>query len=173
DGQPVSPTPAGTLPGLYSLGHRNPQGAALDAGGQLWVTEHGAEGGDELNRVERGRNYGWPVIAYGQHYGGGKIGIGTANPGMEQPVLYWDPSIAPSGLMIHSGAMFPEWRGDFFTGSLKFNYIARLDPEANYAEERIAAPQTGRVRDVREGPDGAIWFLSVHEGAVFRLARTP
>jgi glucose/arabinose dehydrogenase len=98
---------------------------------------------------------------------------GTAKPGIEQPVMYWDPSIAPSGLMIYSGSLFPEWQGDVFTGSLKFDFIARLDPESAYAEERIQSPETGRVRDVRQGPDGAIWFLSVTEGAVFRIVPVP
>jgi glucose/arabinose dehydrogenase len=159
----------GALPELYSKGHRNPQGAALDASGRLWVVEHGAQGGDEVNLVEAGRNYGWPLIAYGRDYDGGKIGTGSAAPGLEQPAMYWDPSIAPSGLMIYSGHLFPEWQGDFFTGSLKFDFISRLDPEANYAEERIQSSETGRVRDVRQGLDGAIWFLSVTEGAVFRI----
>ncbi|MCA3526806.1 MAG: PQQ-dependent sugar dehydrogenase [Rhodobacter sp.] len=159
----------GALPELYSKGHRNPQGAALDASGRLWVVEHGAQGGDEVNLIGAGRNYGWPVIAYGRDYGGGKIGSGTAAPGLEQPVMYWDPSIAPSGLMVYSGSLFPQWRGDIFTGSLKFDFISRLDPGADFAEERLQAPETGRVRDVRQGPDGAIWFLSVTEGAVFRI----
>ena len=163
----------GALPELYSKGHRNPQGAALDESGRLWVVEHGAQGGDELNLVEAGLNYGWPLTAYGRAYDGGKIGIGTAKPGMEQPVMYWDPSIAPSGLMIYSGSLFPEWQGDVFTGSLKFDFISRLDPESAYAEERIQSPETGRVRDVRQGPDGAIWFLSVTEGAVFRIVPVP
>jgi aldose sugar dehydrogenase len=172
DGSPVPGSPFGpkALPELYSKGHRNPQGATLDAAGQLWVVEHGAQGGDELNRVEAGRNYGWPVISYGKDYDDSKIGIGTAAAGLEQPVHYWDPSIAPSGLLIHSGRMFPAWQGDIFTGSLKFDYIARLDPDRGYAEDRIAAPETGRVRDVREGPDGAVWFLSVTDGAVYRMA---
>jgi glucose/arabinose dehydrogenase len=89
---------------------------------------------------------------------------------MEQPVHYWDPSIAPSGLMIYSGRLFPEWAGDVFTGSLKFDYVARLDPDQGWAEHRIETPQTGRVRDVREAPDGSIWFLSVSDGAVYRMA---
>lgn len=174
DGSPASPGLFGEkgLPELYSKGHRNPQGAALDASGQLWVVEHGAQGGDELNRVEPGRNYGWPVISYGKNYGGGQIGQGTSAPGLEQPVHFWDPSIAPSGMVFLSGRMFPEWEGDIFIGSLKFDYIARLDPDDGYRETRIALPQTGRVRDVREGPDGAIWFLSVNDGAVYRLSRS-
>ena len=166
----VATARAGWRPGVYSLGHRNAQGAAIGPDGALWLVEHGAQGGDELNRVAAGANYGWPVISYGQDYGGGQIGVGTAAPGMEQPVFYWDPSIAPSGLMFYSGAAIAGWAGDVFTGSLKFDYIARLDPEAGYAEERIAAPETGRVRDVREAPDGSIWFLSVLDGAVYRMA---
>ena len=171
DGRAISPDDVAQLPGLHSLGHRNPQGAALDGTGQLWVVEHGAQGGDELNRVEQGRNYGWPIIAYGKDYDDSKLGIGTEAPGLEQPVHYWDPSIAPSGLMFYTGAMFPEWQGDVFTGSLKFDYIARLDPDASYAEEAITAVETGRVRDIRQAPDGSIWFLSVTDGAVYRMAR--
>lgn len=159
----------GALPEIWSYGHRNPQGAALDLDGQLWVNEHGAMGGDEVNRVEKGANYGWPVIAYGRHYSGFKIGEGTEKPGMEQPRHYWDPSIAPSGLMIYSGALWPEWRGDFFTGSLKFDYLSRLDPDNGWAEEQIKTAETGRVRDVREAPDGSIWFVSVDNGAVYRI----
>jgi len=170
DGSPATTRP-GWRPGVLSVGHRNPQGAALDAQGRLWLVEHGAQGGDELNLVREGANYGWPVISYGVNYNGDRIGIGTQAEGMEQPAHYWDPSIAPSGLMIYDGAMFPEWRGDLFTGSLKFDYLSRLDPDRAYAEERISIPETGRVRDVRQAPDGSIWFLSVHEGAVFRLAR--
>lgn len=161
----------GWLAGVHSLGHRNPQGAALDGAGQLWLVEHGAQGGDELNRITAGRNYGWPVITYGKDYDDSPIGIGTEAPGMEQPAFYWDPSIAPSGLLVYQGAMFPEWQGDILTGSLKFDLVSRLDPDRGYAEERMQSPETGRVRDIRQAPDGAIWFLSVHEGAVFRIAR--
>ena len=109
DGTPATRLP-GALAGVYSLGHRNPQGAALDLEGELWVAEHGAQGGDELNRILLGRNYGWPVISYGENYDGAKIGEGQAKEGMEQPAFYWDPSIAPSGLMIYSGALVPDWR---------------------------------------------------------------
>lgn len=158
----------GVQPGLWSMGHRNIQGAALDGQGRLWTVEHGAQGGDELNRPEAGRNYGWPVISYGRDYDDSPIGEGTAKAGLEQPVHYWDPSIAPSGLVIHSGRMFPDWRGHVLTGSLKFDLISRLDPAKGHAETRIEAPETARVRDVREGPDGALWFLSVGEGAAFR-----
>jgi glucose/arabinose dehydrogenase len=160
---------ANVQPEIWSYGHRNPQGAALDLGGQLWVTEHGARGGDEVNRVGKGLNYGWPVIAYGRHYTGFKIGEGTQKPGMEQPELYWDPSIAPSGLTFYDGALFPEWHGDGFVGSLKFDYIARLSGDPLQEVERIQTPETLRVRDVRTGPDGAIWFLSEGQGALYRL----
>lgn len=156
-------------PGLYSYGHRNIQGAALDAEGRLLTVEHGARGGDEVNAPAPGRNYGWPVITYGRDYDGSKIGEGTSKPGMEQPLHYWDPSIAPSGLMVYSGALWPEWRGHVFTGSLNSDLISRLDPAQGFAEARIQTAETGRVRDITEGPDGAIWFLSVTEGAVFRM----
>lgn len=170
EGRPVTALP-GAAPGVHSIGHRNPQGAALDGQGRLWVVEHGAQGGDELNLIAEGRNYGWPVISYGEDYGGGRIGEGTAKDGMEQPMHYWVPSIAPSGLMFYDGAMFPEWRGDVFTGSLNSDFISRLDPDADHAEERISGPQTGRVRDIVQAPDGSIWFLSVHDGAIYRLSR--
>ncbi|MGQ0564414.1 MAG: PQQ-dependent sugar dehydrogenase [Gemmobacter sp.] len=156
-------------PGLWSYGHRNIQGAALDADGQLWTVEHGARGGDELNRVVAGRNHGWPVITYGVNYDGRKIGEGTARDGMEQPVHYWDPSIAPSGLVIAKGAVFRDWRGHVLTGSLNSDLIARLDPAAGYAETRIETAETARVRDIREAPDGSLWFLSVGNGAAFRM----
>ena len=160
----------GVRPEIWSWGHRNPQGAALDAAGALWAVEHGARGGDEINRVRKGRNYGWPVIAYGRHYWGGKIGVGVAKEGMEQPDFYWDPSIAPSGMAIYSGRLWPAWRGQFFVGSLKFDHISRLDPAGGFREvERLAFPETGRVRDVREAPDGTLWFLSEERGAVYRI----
>lgn len=160
----------GARPEIWSYGHRNPQGAALDGTGQLWVVEHGARGGDEVNRVTRGANYGWPVISYGRHYSGQKIGEGTAKPGMEQPAHYWDPSIAPSGMMIYSGALWPEWRGDIFVGSLKFDLLSRLSGSPLHEAERLQSDETMRVRDIREAPDGTIWFLSVGQGALYRLS---
>ncbi|WP_299587735.1 PQQ-dependent sugar dehydrogenase [uncultured Tateyamaria sp.] len=164
---------AGVLPEIWSYGHRNPQGAGLDARGVMWTAEHGARGGDEVNRVQKGANYGWPVISYGVHYSGGKIGEGTAKPGMEQPAHYWDPSIAPSGLMVYQGDMFPEWRGDMFVGSLKFSYISRLDVSGETAREveQIESDETLRVRDIVEAPDGSILFISVGNGAVYRISR--
>ena len=172
DGIPATALP-GYLAGVYSIGHRNPQGLTVDADGALWLVEHGAQGGDELNLLRPGRNYGWPVISYGEKYGGGQIGIGNAKDGMEQPLHYWVPSIAPSGLMIYSGKAIADWKGDIFTGSLNSDFISRLDPDQDYAEDRISAPETGRVRDVVEAPDGSIWFLSVSNGAAYRLAPAP
>lgn len=173
DGTPAI-TQDGWLPGAFSLGHRNIQGAALDLTGRLLTVEHGAQGGDELNAPQLGRNYGWPVISYGRNYNGDPIGRGRELRGMEQPLHYWDPSIAPSGLMVYSGKLVPEWKGDIFFGSLNSDFIGRLDPDTpartGFAEERLSAPETGRVRDVVEAPDGSIWFLSVVDGAVYRLA---
>ena len=169
DGNPFSGS-QGALPEIWSYGHRNPQGAALDAEGTLWAVEHGARGGDEINRIEMGLNYGWPVISYGVHYSGRKIGEGVAKEGMEQPELYWDPSIAPSAIMIYSGKLWPEWAGHFFVGSLKFDYISRLDPEGGLREvEQMEFPETKRIRDVREAPDGSIWFLSEDRRAAYRM----
>ena len=159
----------GILPEIWSYGHRNVQGAGLDVRGNLVTAEHGARGGDEVNRVKKAANFGWPVISYGRHYSGGKIGEGTAKPGMEQPALYWDPSIAPSGLMVYSGKLWPEWRGDIFVGSLKFDHIARLEGSPLRDVEQLEGPETERVRDIVEAPDGSIWFVSVGQGAVYRI----
>jgi glucose/arabinose dehydrogenase len=156
---------------IYSLGHRNPQGASLDLKGRLWIVEHGAKGGDEVNRPELGKNYGWPVISYGVHYKGGKIGEGTHKVGMEQPVYYWDPSIAPSGMMIYSGKLWPHWKGDIFVGSLKFDMISRLDlkGEKVTGEERLFRGKYDRIRDIREAPDGSIYFVAVGDGVLYRI----
>lgn len=174
DGQAPADNPfvgqAGVQPEIWSYGHRNPQGAAFDAAGQLWVNEHGARGGDEVNRIKRGANYGWPVIAYGRHYSGQAIGEGTAKPGMEQPVTYWDPSIAPSGMAFYTSGPISAWKGDMFVGSLKFDYIARLSGTPNHEVERISGDTTQRVRDLRQGPDGALWFLSEGNGALYRIS---
>lgn len=160
---------AGMQPEIWSYGHRNAQGAGLDLSGNLWLSEHGARGGDEVNLVRKSANYGWPEISYGRHYSGGKIGTGTAREGMEQPELYWDPSIAPSGLMVYSGALFPDWTGDIFVGSLKFDYIARLEGTPLTEVQQIQTNETLRVRDIVEGPQGAIWFISVGNDSVYRI----
>ncbi|NDR54860.1 PQQ-dependent sugar dehydrogenase [Aliiruegeria sabulilitoris] len=162
---------AGAQPEIWSYGHRNPQGAALDASGQLWAVEHGAQGGDEVNRIRKGANFGWPVISYGRHYSGQKIGEGNRKPGMEQPVHYWDPSIAPSGLAILKDPAMKEWRGDFLVGSLKFDMISRLERQGDglVEVERLDWPETQRVRDVREAPDGSVWFISEGNGAIYRI----
>lgn len=172
DGETPRGNPFPQNPLIWSYGHRNPQGAALDDQGNLWSVSHGARGGDEINRPESGKNYGWPVISYGTHYSGGKIGKGQAQQGMEQPAWYWDPSIAPSGMMIYSGRLWPEWAGDIFVGSLKFDMLSRLDREGNEirSEERLFPDAYSRIRDVREGPKGGIWFLAVGDGKLLRMA---
>ncbi len=164
------------LPQIWSIGHRNIDGAALDpATGKLWTVEHGAKGGDEVNQPEAGKNYGWPVISYGVNYDGSKIGIGTAAPGYEQPKFYWDPSIAPSGLAVYDGKMFPEWKGDFLVGALKFQLVSRLKRDSSgklVEEERMFKRAFGRIRDVNVAPDGSIWLLTDEEnGEIIRLSR--
>ncbi len=175
EGKPVADNPfrdtAGAQPEIWSYGHRNPQGLAVDPSGQIWAIEHGARGGDELNKLKAGANYGWPVIAYGVHYNGFKIGEGQKKDGMEQPEHFWDPSIAPSGLVFHNGTGNSDWHGDAFVGSLKFHYIARMSGTPLREVEQISGPETDRVRDVRQGPDGAIWFLSVGNGALYRMSQ--
>ena len=159
------------LPEIWSFGHRNPQGAALDAKGGLWISDHGPRGGDEINLIHPGRNFGWPEISYGVHYSGRKVGVGIAKEGMEQPLHYWDPSIAPAGMEIYSGRLWPQWRGQLFVGSLKFDYISRLTAENGVREaEQIRLPETRRVRDVEEAPDGTLWFLSEDRRAVYRIS---
>jgi glucose/arabinose dehydrogenase len=161
-------------PEIWSLGHRNPQGAAVDAAGRLWVSEHGPRGGDEVNRVQRGANYGWPRVTHGVSYSGLPISNRRSAPGFEDPAHVWVPSIAPCGHAICSGRMFPGWRGHHLIGSLNSDLIAVLDPSgrsaAGWAETRIATPETARVRDVREAPDGSIWFAAENAGAIFRMA---
>lgn len=160
---------AGAQAEIWSYGHRNPQGLAVDTRGSVWSVEHGAKGGDEINKLRKGGNFGWPVISYGTHYSGLKIGEGTQKTGMEQPEYYWDPSIAPSGMMIYSGKMWPKWKGDIFVGSLKFDYLSRLDGTPLQEREKLKSSETDRVRDVREGLDGAIWFLSVGNDTLYRV----
>lgn len=163
----------GALPEIWSIGHRNAQGAAINpATGMLWTVAHGARGGDEINIPLAGRNYGWPVISYGRHYTGGRIGEGTAKEGMEQPVFYWDPSIAPSGMAFYSGDAYPGWSGDLFIGALKETHLARLDLDGDrvVGEERLLEDLGERIRDVRQGPDGLIYLLTDSgDGQVIRL----
>lgn len=174
-GAPLSGNPfaqGGGKPEIWSWGHRNIQSAALDGQGRLWTVEHGAKGGDELNRPEAGKNYGWPVITYGVEYSGKTIGKGlTQAEGMEQPVYYWDPVIAPSGMAIYDGAMFPEMRGDILIGGLKSASVVRLKLQGDrVAGEQHLAQGIGRVRDVAVASDGALMVLT-DEGALVRLAR--
>jgi len=165
---------AGARPEIYSYGHRNLQGAALHpTTGELWTHEHGPQGGDELNIVEPGNNYGWPVITYGKEYGTGfDIGEGTHKEGMQQPLYYWVPSIAPSGMAFYSGDRIPEWQGDLFVGSLKFQLLVRLELDGQLVvnEQRLLQKKLGRIRDVRTGPDGFLYLLSdAGNGKLVRL----
>lgn len=164
------------LPILWSKGHRNVQGADFDPVTDNIITvEHGARGGDEVNRPEAGKNYGWPVISYGVNYSGSAIGVGTEASGYEQPLHYWDPSIAPSGLAVYDGPMFPEWNGDIIVGALKFHLLSRLDRDAEgkiIGEERFLENEFGRIRDVNVAPDGSVWLLTDEsDGAIIRLSR--
>jgi glucose/arabinose dehydrogenase len=164
----------GAKPEIYSYGHRNIQGAAINpADGRLWTHEHGPQGGDEINLPEPGVNYGWPVITYGVNYGiGTPIGEGTSRPGMAQPIYQWTPSIAPSGMAFYDGDAFPGWRGDLFVGALKFRLLVRLEIEGDQVvnEERLLQGELGRIRDVRQGPDGYLYLLSdAADGLLARL----
>jgi glucose/arabinose dehydrogenase len=175
DGSPYpgNPKKEGWRPEIWSIGHRNVQGAAVDpATGKLWTAEHGARGGDEINVPEAGRNYGWPVITYGRDYTYLKIGEGTHKPGMEQPIYYWDPSIAPSGAAFYTGDRFPEWKGNLFVGALAGQALHRLvlDGEKVVGEEALLGDLGERIRDVRNGPDGVLWLLTDSpDGRILRL----
>jgi glucose/arabinose dehydrogenase len=169
DGRVPSDNPfvgrAGALPEIWSYGHRNMQGLAIHPEtGDVWLTEHGPQGGDELNLVRPGLNYGWPVIGYGVQYGGERFHLGTQRERLEQPLQHWTPSIAPSGLMIYTGDRFPKWRGHLFVGGLDGRVIARLSLQGSdegYQVESLERPGLipgfGRVRDIREGPDGYVY----------------
>jgi len=163
-------------PEIFSYGHRNPQGGAMNPQtGAIWINEHGPQGGDELNIIQPGANYGWPVITYGVNYGTGtSIGEGIAKEGMVQPIRYWVPSIAPSGMAFYSGDKIPEWQGDLFIGSLKFQQLVRLKLDGNrvIGEERLLERELGRIRDVRNGPDGYLYLLTDEKnGQLIRLER--
>jgi glucose/arabinose dehydrogenase len=165
---------SGARPEIWTLGHRNVQAMAFDPQGRFWVVEHGAKGGDELNLIERGKNYGWPLVAYGEEYSGFSIrGAVTARPGYEQPRYYWDPVIAPSGAQFYTGDAFPGWRGSLFTGSLVDTALVRLVLENGrvIGEEHLLADRGQRVRDVRQGPDGALYVVTDEaNGQLWRIA---
>jgi len=169
---PFVKTP-GALPEIWSYGHRNSQGLTLDEKGRLWETEHGPQGGDELNLITPKLNYGWPVITYGENYGGGKIGEGiAAKAGMEQPIVKWVPSIALSGLVKLKSARYgASWQGSFFIGSLKFGYLERvkLGADDRVVEQEKLFADAGRMRDVREGPDGLLYLVLEGHGRVVRV----
>ena len=183
DGSPAPGNPfvdrEGARPEIWSLGHRNPQAAALDAEGRLWVIEHGPRGGDEVNLVEAGANYGWPLITYGIDYQGGPItyeggpasGAEAQRDGLEQPVYFWDPVIAPSGAEFYDGDAFPAWRGSLFVGALRGMRLVRLVIEGGrvVGEEHLLADRSQRIRDVREGPDGFLYVVT-DMGELWRIA---
>jgi len=154
---------AGALPEIWSLGHRNPEALTFGPDGQLWEIEHGTRGGDELNLLEPGKNYGWPLVAYGEEYSGFAIrGAATDRPGYEQPRYYWDPVIAPSGAQFYTGDAFPAWRGSLFVGALKERRLVRLvlEDDKVIGEEHLLADRGQRVRDVRQGRDGALYVVT-------------
>lgn len=162
----------GARPEIWSYGHRNPQGMAVNpATGLIWNVEHGARGGDEINIPQRGKNYGWPRITYGIDYSGLSIGEGTQKPGLEQPLNYWDPVIAPSGMAFYTGEKFPAWKGSLFVGGLAGEALVRLTLEGDriVGEERLLSDLNERIRDVRQGPDGLIYVLT--DGAGGRLLK--
>ncbi|WP_076600990.1 PQQ-dependent sugar dehydrogenase [Aromatoleum tolulyticum] len=163
----------GALPEIWSYGHRNVQGAALHpVTGKLWAHEHGPQGGDEVNVVRAGANYGWPVITYGKEYVSGfSIGEGTQRADVIPPVRYWVPSIAPSGMTFYTGDVFPKWKGNLFVGALRGQLLVRieLDGEKFIREERLLTELGSRIRDVRQGPDGKLYLLDESEGRILRL----
>lgn len=163
-------------PEIWSKGHRNPQGITFDAAdGKLYTVEHGARGGDEINLIEPGKNYGWPVITYGRDYSGAKIGEGTEKAGLEQPLHYWDPSIAPGAIAVYRGKMFPEWDGDVLVAALKFQLLSRMQRDDSgkfVSEERMFEKDYGRIRDVTVAPDGALLMVTDEsDGALLRVSR--
>lgn len=169
DGKPAPGNPfigrPGAAPEVWSYGHRNPQGLHVSAAGEVFSNEHGPRGGDELNRIEKGKNYGWPVITYGREYSGPKIGEGTKKEGLEQPLKYWVPSISPSGLLVYTGDKFPQWKGAFVMGALSgqhLNVVTAQGREMRFFEGRE------RVREVRQGPDGFI-YLGTDSGKILRV----
>ena len=168
DGTPPPDNPftnkPGTRPEIWSYGHRNPQGLALNpADGKLWEQEHGAKGGDEINIIEKGHNYGWPRVSYGVNYDGTPVGTGKAKmEGVDDPRWHWTPSIAPSGMAFYTGDLFPAWKGSLFNGALRSQLLSRLElkGDAVVREERLLQALNERIRDVRQGPEGALYLLT-------------
>jgi len=178
DGAPAPGNPtfsqAGALPELYSIGHRNPQGIAIHpTTGELWQSEHGPRGGDEINRVQPAKNYGWPTITYGIEYSGAVIGGGIQQQsGMEQPVYYWDPVISPSGMTFYRGNNIPEWQDCLFIGALSGQHIVRLVIKDNkvVGEERLLASEMQRFRDITQGNDGALYAIT-DAGRLYKIQK--
>ena len=179
DGTPHPDNPLASQPGarpeIWSLGHRNIQGMTRDpVSGRVWANEHGSRGGDELNVIEGGRNYGWPVVTYSSEYWGPRISDEASRPGIAEPVLVWTPSKAPSGLTFYHGDRFPDWKGNLFSGALKFQQVRRirLDGTRVVGEEKMTIGR--RVRDVRQGPDGHLYLLTDEDdGALLRIVPAP
>ena len=180
DGSPSLRTAALAIPGaapeVFTFGHRNPQGLALHpATGAIWSHEHGQQGGDEVNVLRGGANYGWPVATYSREYpkaGGGRIGVGSEAPGMEPPLLHWTPAIAPSGMTFYTGTKFPRWRGDLFVGALLGRHLRRIMVRGRTVllQEALLKDRLGRIRDVRQGPQGYLWLLTdERRGALYRI----
>lgn len=173
-----NPRPAGGRPEVYSWGHRNIQGMVVHPEtGRIWLHEHGPRGGDEINIVQAGGNYGWPLVSFGVEYSGQPVGTGlTSLPGLIPPIWHWTPSIAPSGMAFYTGTVFPEWQGNLFVGALAGQHLARLElnGETVVREERLLQGTVGRIRDVRQGPDGFLYLLTDSEqGQLLRLEREP
>jgi glucose/arabinose dehydrogenase len=163
---------AGARPEIWTSGHRNVLAADLDAKNRLWVVEMGPRGGDEVNLVQRGKDYGWPTIGYGEEYSGAPIHEKTQAPGLEQPVYYWDPVISPGALTIYDGALFPEWKGNFFVAGLSSKALIRLVVENDkvVGEERLITDREARIREVVQGPEGALYLLTDgDEGKILKL----
>ena len=162
----------GALSEIFTIGHRNPQGLAFEpAGKRLWAVEHGPQGGDELNVIRAGRNYGWPEITYGMDYDGTPIGIGVHAPGMEQPIHYWVPSVAPSGMTFYEGDLFPDWRGKLLVSTLSGQLLLLdLGEDAVIAQQAVIEGSIGRIRDVRSGPDGFVYLVNdAPDGGLYRM----
>lgn len=171
---PDNPKLESWLPEIWSIGHRNLQGATIHpATGQLWTVEHGAKGGDELNHPQAGRNYGWPDVTFGHEYSGEPIGAGiSAKEGIEPPVYYWDPSIAPSGMVFYTGDRYPQWKGNLFVGALAKKHLARLVMDGDkVVEEHRLYEGRARIRDVRQGPDGYLYILTDEAAPMGRIMR--